>query len=62
MLKNRQDTLEIARSPPTINDSFPCSRVMTLPETGASSIRAPRCATWFANARDFAGLTVLISQ
>ena len=29
-------------SPPTITDSLPCSSVITLPETGASSISAPR--------------------
>ena len=48
-------------SPPTITESFPCSRVITLPDTGASSMTAPHSATRSARPRLAPGLTVLMS-
>src|SRR6266511_1544424 len=48
-------------SPPTMIERFPCSSVRTLPDTGASSIWAPRSATRLASSRLAAGLTVLRS-
>ena len=50
-----------AASPPTMTESLPCSSVITLPDTGASSMTAPRSATRSASARLAAGLTVLMS-
>ena len=47
--------------PPTMTESLPCWRVMTLPETGASTMSAPFSRTLAASARLTAGLTVLIS-
>ena len=49
------------RSPPTIIESLPSSRVITLPDTGASSMRAPQAIACAASARLAAGLTVLMS-
>ena len=46
---------------PTMIDSLPSSNVMTLPETGASSMFAPFADTRAARSRLAAGLTVLIS-
>ena len=51
-----------AFSPPTMKDSLPSRTVTVLPDTGASSIRAPRSATRAARARLAAGLTVLVSM
>jgi len=48
-------------SPPTMMERRPVSSVVTLPETGASSICAPRSATRTASARLAAGLIVLMS-
>src|SRR5712691_633562 len=48
-------------SPPTITDSFPCSSVMTEPDTGASSICAPSSATFSAIARVLARVVVDMS-
>jgi len=42
-------------------DRRPSSSVLTLPETGASSICAPRSRTSPARLREAAGLTVLMS-
>src|SRR3990172_6673121 len=53
--------LKAARAPPTMIESLPCSSVLTLPETGASSICAPRAATCVARSALTAGLTVLMS-
>src|SRR3989304_5427211 len=53
--------LKAARSPPTMIESLPCSSVLTLPETGASSICPPRAATCVARSALTAGLTVLMS-
>src|SRR3989442_9252956 len=52
---------KVARFPPTITDSLPCSSVTTLPDTGASTMSAPFSRTWAATARLTAGLTVLMS-
>jgi len=48
-------------SPPTMTEAFPCSTVIDVPDTGASSICAPTAATCSASARVFAGLAVLMS-
>ena len=52
---------KVASSPPTMTESRPCSSEITLPETGPSSISAPRASTRSASARLAAGLTVLMS-
>ena len=44
-----------------MTDAFPCSMVIDVPETGASSICAPTSATFSASARVFAGRAVLMS-
>jgi len=44
-----------------MNESWPCSIVMTLPDTGASITVAPRAAAASASRRVALGLTVLIS-
>ena len=44
-----------------MTESLPCSRVTTLPDTGASTISAPFSRTLAARARLTAGLTVLMS-
>src|SRR6266446_1144106 len=51
----------VSARPPTITDNLPCWRVITLPETGASSMSAPFSRTLLARARLIAGLTVLMS-
>ena len=48
-------------SPPTITASLPCSSVITLPETGASSMCASSAATRAAIARELSGLAVDMS-
>ena len=48
-------------SPPTMIETFPCSTVIDVPDTGASSICPPTAATFSASARVFAGLAVLMS-
>ena len=48
-------------SPPTMNEAWPCSTVIVLPETGTSSSAAPRAATGAASSRTTAGDTVLMS-
>src|SRR5579862_1683205 len=48
--------------PPTITDNFPSCRVITLPDTGESTMSAPRARTFSASARLTAGLTVLMSM
>src|ERR687889_666802 len=50
-----------SRSPPTMTESLPSSRVTTLPETGASSMAAPRSATRPASSWLALGLAVLMS-
>src|SRR5947208_1058765 len=45
-------------SPPTMIESLPCSSVLTLPDTGASSIAAPSSATRSASSRMPDGLCV----
>src|SRR5579875_3192027 len=62
MSRRRGRTLSnTSRDPPTMMDSRPSSSVETLPDTGASSISAPRSRTRVARARLSAGLTVLMS-
>ena len=51
----------VPRSPAAITVSWPASSVLTLPETGASSICAPLARTFSAIRREAAGLTVLMS-
>ena len=50
------------RFPPTMIESLPSSNVMTLPDTGASSICAPLDSTCLASSRLVDGLTVLMSM
>ena len=52
----------VSLRPPTITESFPSCSVTTLPETGASTMSAPRARTFAATDRLNAGLTVLISM
>src|SRR5271165_566594 len=52
---------KVSFRPPTITDNFPSCRVITLPETGASTMSAPTARTFAASARLTAGLTVLMS-
>src|SRR5579864_4312763 len=52
---------KVSRRPPTITDSFPCCRVMTLPDTGESTMSAPFSRSVAATVRLNSGLTVLIS-
>src|SRR5713226_842938 len=47
--------------PPTITESFPSCSVITLPETGESSMSPPFSLTVAATSLLYAGLTVLIS-
>ena len=44
-----------------MTDNFPSCNVITLPETGESTMSAPRSRTFAASARLTAGLTVLMS-
>src|ERR1700730_4695913 len=53
---------KVSRRPPTITDNFPSCRVMTLPDTGESTMSAPRSRTFAARARLTLGLTVLMSR
>ena len=48
--------------PPTITDNFPSCSVITLPETGESTMSAPFSRTLAASARLTVGLTVLMSM
>ena len=48
-------------SPPTMIERRPSSSVLTLPETGASSMRAPSSATCSARARLASGVPVVMS-
>ena len=52
----------VSLRPPTMTDSLPCCSVITLPETGASTMSAPFSRTLAASARLTAGLTVLMSM
>ena len=52
----------VSRRPPTITDSFPSCSVITLPETGESTMSAPFSRTLAASARLTVGLTVLMSM
>src|SRR5713226_1629879 len=47
--------------PPTITESFPSCSVITLPETGESTMSPPFSLTLPATSRLYAGLTVLMS-
>ena len=51
----------VAVSPPTWIDATPCSTDTVLPETGASSMTAPRAAIASPRSRVTSGPTVLIS-
>ena len=62
VVEQRLDALERLARPPTIIESLPCSSVMTLPDTGASTMSAPCSRTFAASARLTAGLTVLMSM
>src|ERR1700687_2394544 len=51
----------VSLRPPTITDNFPSCSVITLPETGESTMSPPFSRTLAAISRLYAGLTVLIS-
>src|SRR5271167_4932209 len=53
---------KVSLRPPTITESLPCCRVITLPDTGASIMSAPFSRTFAASARLTSGLTVLMSM
>jgi hypothetical protein len=52
----------VSRRPPTITESFPSCNVITLPETGESTMSAPFSRIFAANARLTLGLIVLMSM
>src|SRR5882672_2614694 len=52
---------KVSLRPPTITDNFPSCSVITLPETGESTMSPPFSRTLAATSRLYAGLTVLIS-
>ena len=53
---------KVSRRPPTITDNLPSCNVITLPETGESTMSAPFSRTFEASVRLTVGLTVLISM
>src|ERR1700685_1526766 len=52
----------VSLRPPTITDSLPSCSVITLPETGESTMSAPSSRTFVANVRLALGLIVLMSM
>ena len=60
--QQRFNLSKVSFLPPTMTENLPSCRVMTLPETGASTMSAPFSRTLAARARLTVGLTVLMSM